>query len=443
MNKESWKPLDLHGAFAKGYITPERCAEIMRMGEIAVRNRRRVINTSTAERHALWLAAIEDGWIGRYNNEGYDTEREYFLREAITEALQHESKTAAGLQSVQPVSALWMVETPPEPLDFILGVYGFVRVTVGILTAAGATGKSFFALQLAIDIATGANLLGMGLTTGRVAYLSLEDHQNIVHHRTFAIGQHLDPTARARLHPENLSILPCVGTRVDVEVEEAEIIARYRGYRLIIVDTLSKAHSYEENSNSEMSRLLVILDRIARDTGAGVLFLHHVAKNADGKSQHAARGASAITDNARWAGYVQRLSVEDAEHAQTADGEDIESQNAWKYICFNCAKPNYTQPTDPCWFSREEGTGVLLPTKLQEKTDPEGDERAAAAKRLIKGKKRGNSKPTPPPTPGATMGNSYYAGKNGDSLTDRHQSMDEVVHGIFTEEPGDDDDAIF
>ncbi|MBN6742327.1 AAA family ATPase, partial [Acidithiobacillus sp. MC6.1] len=292
MNEENWKPLDLHGAFIKNYITPERYAKIVDTGEIAVRNHRMVVNKGTAERHPTWRAAVEDGWIGRFNNEGYDKEREYFLREVITEALQRETAAEGGLATIRPASALTMMETEPPPLDFVLG--GFLRGSVGILTAPGSTGKSFFALELALDIASGADLLQLQPTVGRVTYVSLEDGLPVLHHRIHAIGRHIPANCRTHID-ENLQLLPCLGTRIDIESEAETVMERCRDHRLIIIDTLSKAHSYEENSNSEMSRLMVTLDRIALTTGAGVLFLHHVAKGADGSGQHAARGASAIT----------------------------------------------------------------------------------------------------------------------------------------------------
>lgn len=377
MNEENWRPLDLHGALVKGYITPERYAEIISTGEIAVRNRRRVVNGTTAERHPIWRAAVEDGWIGRYNNEGYDAQRAYFLREIITEALQQETAADGGLASIQPASALTLISTEPPPLDFVLG--GFLRGSVGILTAPGSTGKSFFALELALDIASGADLLQLYPTVGRVTYLSLEDGLPVLHHRIHAIGRHIPANCRTHID-ENLQLLPCLGTRIDMESEAETVMERCRDHRLIIIDTLSKAHSYEENSNSEMSRLMVTLDRIALTTGAGVLFLHHVAKGAEGSGQHAARGASAITDNARWAGFLQRLDPETAAGMATEDGSTIEPDQAWQYVRFNASKVNYGPMQEDRWFHRAEDTGVLLPVTLK-KPDTADDAIALGGKR--------------------------------------------------------------
>lgn len=50
------------------------------------------------------------------------------------------------------------VDNPAPKLDFVLP--GLLSKTVGVLVATGATGKSFFALQLLMSVASGADCLG-------------------------------------------------------------------------------------------------------------------------------------------------------------------------------------------------------------------------------------------------------------------------------------------
>lgn len=409
MQATDWKPLDLYEAYRRGYITGERYAAITDEGSTAVKERRKVVNVPTAVRHPLWRAAVEDGWIGIYNDQGYEEERQYFLREVITDAMQKESAvTGGGLASIQSVSVRAMMETPPPPLDFVIG--SFLAGTVGILTAPGATGKSFFAMELAIDIATGADILGLEPKIGGVTYLVLEDALPVIEHRVHDIGKHVAPEYRERLD-DNLLLLPCVGTRVDVETEADWIIERCGGQRLVIIDTLSKAHAYEENSNAEMSRLMVGLDRIALKTGAGVLFLHHIAKGAEGSSQHAARGASAITDSARWAGFLEKLSEKQAEDYRK-DGNPIDPDDAWLYVRFNESKVNYGPSHGDRWYKRAEDTGVLMPCELEKV------EVAAEGKTDQKSRQKGKAGDAP-----ASGRNAYRAAKNGD---DGHMYPDDV-----------------
>ena len=401
MQATDWKPLDLYGAYRRGYITEERYAAITDEGSATVKERRKVVNMPTAERHPIWRAAVEDGWVGIYNDQGYEEERQYFLREVITDAMQKENAAGAGLASIQPISVRAMMETPPPPLDFVIG--SFLAGTVGILTAPGATGKSFFALELAIDIATGSNILGLEPKIGGVTYLMLEDALPVIEHRVHDIGKHVAPEHRERLD-DNLTLMPCIGTRVDVETEAEWIIEHCNRQRLIIIDTLSKAHAREENSNPEMSALIVKLDRIALKTGAAVLFIHHISKGADGSSQHAARGASAITDGTKWGGFIEKLSKDQA-GSYLKDGSPIDPGDAWLYVRFNESKVNYGPLHDDHWYKRAADTGVLLPAPGVER---KSKERQGAGSKG--GKKKGKTKTAPE----EENGNNYYATKNGE-----------------------------
>jgi RecA-family ATPase len=77
--------------------------------------------------------------------------------------------------------------------------------------------------------------------------------------------------------------------------------------RLVVIDTLNRAISaggVDENSNSDMGRVLSPLERLCDEAGCAVLFAHHVSEGmaSSGRTaeQRAARGAGVITDNARW-----------------------------------------------------------------------------------------------------------------------------------------------
>lgn len=69
----------------------------------------------------------------------------------------------------------------PEPLDFVLP--GMLAGTVGSIISPGGVGKSMFALQLAVQIAGGPDMLGLGdLKCGRVIYLPAEDPPGAIDH---------------------------------------------------------------------------------------------------------------------------------------------------------------------------------------------------------------------------------------------------------------------
>ena len=260
-------------------------------------------------------------------------------------------------------------ENEPAPLDFIWP--SFLAGTVGALFAPGATSKSFLALQVGIAIASGRDMLGIGIErTGRVVYIGLEDRDDVLKHRAYAIGQRLSPEAREAA-AERFDILSLYGDGVDImATEDSKAIVEYcAGSRLIIVDTFSRAHRLDENSNSDMARALSRLEWITRETDAGLLFLHHISKsagrNGEGGDQHAARGASALTDNARYAAAIAKMSPGLAEQMVDRDTSMavIGENGRGRYVQLTIPKNNYSAPIDDRWYRRGAG-GVLEPVDL-------------------------------------------------------------------------------
>lgn len=262
---------------------------------------------------------------------------------------------------------------PPE-LDFIWP--GFLAGTVGALVAPGATGKSFWALEAAMSIAcsvAGGDVVNLKPQhTGRVVYLAGEDPEPALIRRVHAIGQHLSQSAREAI-ADNLTLEPIMGKRLNVmdEAHLRRVIDYSAGARLIVLDTLSRIHSLDENSNGDMARLVATLEHIAASTGASVLFLHHVNKGSarDGQTdqQQAARGASALIDNARWCGYVAKMTEQEAERMsdRSFDRAPIGNDRRKHFMRFGVSKANYTEGSNDRWYQRHDG-GVLLPVDLAE-----------------------------------------------------------------------------
>ena len=269
-------------------------------------------------------------------------------------------------------------ENEPPVLDFIWP--GFLAGTVGALVAPGATGKSFWALEAAMSIAcsvAGGDLVGLAPAhTGRVVYLAGEDPPPALVCRVHAIGQHLNQQAREAV-AENLILEPIVGKRPNVMDDRhlARIIEFCAGARLIVLDTLSRIHTLDENSNGDMARLVATLEHVAANTGASVLYLHHVSKGSarEGQTdqQQAARGASALIDNARWCGFVARMNEDEAMRLSDRgyDREAIGNDRRGYFVRFGVSKQNYDCTPIDRWYARHSG-GVLLPVELVE-TKPE------------------------------------------------------------------------
>lgn len=272
------------------------------------------------------------------------------------------------------IDVLAAFECEPPVLDFIWP--GFLAGTVGALVAPGATGKSFWALEAAMSIAcsvAGGNLVGLAPAhSGRVVYLAGEDPPSALVRRIHAIGQHLGHAARQAI-AENLALEPIMGKRLNVmdEAHLRRVIEYSAGARLIVLDTLSRIHALDENSNGSMAHLVAVFEQVAATTGASVLYLHHVSKGSarEGQTdqQQAARGASALIDNARWCGYVARMTEDEAKRLsdRAHDRQPIGNERRGYFVRFGVNKQNYDATTLDRWYMRHAG-GVLVPVKLHE-----------------------------------------------------------------------------
>lgn len=252
----------------------------------------------------------------------------------------------------------------PQPLDFIIP--GFTRGSVGGLIAPGATGKSTFALQMAIGLAAihadplADTLKLCGNQGGKVVLIAAEDPEDALDQRLHALGHYLSPTARNAV-VANLVLVPAVGAGLNIldESDYNELLELVQGARLVIIDTLARVHRLDENSAGEASQIMSALERLAKMADCGVMFLHHVNKssamNGMADTQQAARGSGVFSDHARWLGYIAVMSKAEAEDL------NISVDERKRYVRFGVSKQNYGEPKPDRWYKRQAG-GILLPT---------------------------------------------------------------------------------
>ena len=279
------------------------------------------------------------------------------------------------------------LEHEPPALDFVLP--GYVAGSVGSIVAAGATGKTMLALQVAVHVAGGADTLELAgvanwtPTCGRVLYLSGEDPVDVIAGRVHAIGGYMpDAEARQRV-ASSLRIAPLVGygARIDQGIWRSWIEKEAIDARLVVIDTLRRFHGQDENDGGEMAQLLAHLEQICRTAGTSILFLHHVSKtsamNGAAGEQQASRGSSVLTDNVRWQSNLSTMSEKEAKAAGVQD--DMRR----RFVRLTFPKVNYGPPLSDLWYQREKG-GVLRPAPQIAA--------AAAAPAARAGKKKGASK---------------------------------------------------
>lgn len=263
----------------------------------------------------------------------------------------------------------------PAPLDYVLP--NMVAGTVGALVSPGGAGKSMLALQLAIQIAGGPDLLGIGeLEKGPVVYLPAEDPPTAIHHRLHALGAHMTDSQR-RAFAADLMIQPLLGNCPNLmDKDWWEAIKRVAvGSRLLILDTLRRFHIEEENASGPMAQVIGRMEAIAADTGCSIVFLHHASKGAAmmgaGDQQQASRGSSVLVDNIRWQSYLSGMTVGEAEEYGVDEGQ------RGYFVRFGVSKANYGAPFGDRWFRRHEG-GVLKPAVLHKQSKSKGSQRDEA-----------------------------------------------------------------
>lgn len=272
-----------------------------------------------------------------------------------------------------------MFRDQPPALDFVLP--GMISGTVGLLVGMGSAGKSMLAIQIAISVAAGKDVfgvLGYDPKPGPVVYLSGEDQLPVLHHRLHAMGKHIPPEIVDNV-VDYFRILPVYGLGMSIgQTTEilpddtvvpglwSQAVNACQGARLVLVDTLIRfAGGRSENDNVEMSEMMSHVEIATRVTGAAFLMIHHVGKSVgrdgtSGSDQTATRGASALTDNARWQANLAVMSKEEGA-SRGYDGDERK-----RFVHFEITKQNYGAATPAAWLERGEG-GILKRGEPNEK----------------------------------------------------------------------------
>ena len=166
---------------------------------------------------------------------------------------------------------------PPAPVVDRLAWEG--RTT--LLAAREKRGKSTLASGAAAAVSAAYDFLGMPVLAGTVLYVGLEDHPLDIASRLMDFGA----------DPDNVHLLPVVDNAL------AELSAAVRQIKpgLIIIDTLSAFVAdmdLDPSSSADWTPIMARLNRIARDTAAAVLILHHATKAGGTYRDSTAIGAS-------------------------------------------------------------------------------------------------------------------------------------------------------
>lgn len=164
-----------------------------------------------------------------------------------------------------------------------------------LLSAPSKAGKSFALIRLAIAFAEGYKWFGSRCRQGKVLYINMEiDDASCINRFMKIYKEELKLDCGA--HTENIEIWGLRGHSQPLRKLTNKIIEKAKhDYIAIIIDPLYKVMDGDENNNSDISRMVGYFDRIARETGAAVIYAHHFAKGTSGDKSVIDRAAGAGT----------------------------------------------------------------------------------------------------------------------------------------------------
>lgn len=197
------------------------------------------------------------------------------------------------------------------------------RGELSMLAGPSQSGKSFLAIDLAMSIARGIPWMGRRVRRGGVVYQAGESAKGVRRRRlpAYRIAHALEPTddipfvmlsrpvdlyGNADHAPALIAEIKHWGARMSVPLE------------LVVIDTYAAATpGADENSAKDMTVVLARCQKVAEETGAAVLLVHHM--NAAGEKP---RGHTSIFANLDSVLICRKLELGEGKSAHVATDAD-------------------------------------------------------------------------------------------------------------------------
>lgn len=223
-----------------------------------------------------------------------------------------------------------------RPPDFVIDGWMVAREQ-SFLAGESQSGKSFLALHAGMCIATGADVLGRKTKAGLVIYQAGESGFGVQGLRIPAWIQHFGEgrdfsDVPFEIIPSRVNLFRPDGNAEEFHQVIAAIQREWAGraeLRAVIIDTMSKCMAgANENDGRDVGRVLEHGERISRETGAHVCFVHHLPKNGSGMRGHGSLKGD--TDS------VAMVSVKDG--VRTVYFDKVKDGEAGGKLCFELSQ---------------------------------------------------------------------------------------------------------
>lgn len=170
----------------------------------------------------------------------------------------------------------------------------WTQQAVGIVCAQPKSGKSWLALDFAVSVASGTPVLDRFAVPdpGPVLVFPAEDAVTVVRDRLAGICRHRDvdfDTLDVWLIDSSVLRLDVPGDCESLE----ETVAEYQP-RLLILDPLIRLHQSDENSATEIAKILSFLRHVQRKYATAIMLIHHARKAGTGDPGLGLRGSTEL-----------------------------------------------------------------------------------------------------------------------------------------------------
>ena len=276
-----------------------------------------------------------------------------------------------------------LMSQPITPLNFVVDT--LLSQGLHILAGSPKVGKSWLALWLAVTVAKGDPVWGMGVKQGTTLYLCLEDSTLRIQNRLFEITE----DAPANVHFSTNSDTLGKG----LEEQLRAFLSEHPDTVLVIIDTLQmiRGAGYD-NTYANDYRDLSALKQIADAHGIAILLIHHLRKESADDVFNRISGTTAISGAVDSSFTLVEERRGSGRAKLSCIGRDIEyreltlernGENVWELVSDSRTQPELLGDRIIYLLSelmRGRTKFIGAPTELSERIDPVGVERMSPKK---------------------------------------------------------------
>ena len=274
-----------------------------------------------------------------------------------------------------------LMSQPLTPLNFVVDT--LLSQGLHILAGSPKVGKSWLALWLAVTVAKGDPVWGMGVKQGTTLYLCLEDSTLRIQNRLFEITEDAPASVHFTTNSDTLGN--------GLEEQLRAFLAEHPDTVLVIIDTLQmiRGTGYD-NTYANDYRDLSALKRIADAHGIAILLIHHLRKLHDDDPMNMISGSTGLSGAADSTFVLQKHSRLANIASLHCTGRDIpdrtlklefgEEDHVWKLLedsktCSGASRISTLRIENLLSELLQKESEISAPAKaLLEKIDPAGSE---------------------------------------------------------------------